>query len=75
MNDTKCIEQVKQIMASTPGFDIVHDRGAYVLDVDDNDGVYANDEKAKIRERLWNQFSRDTQRVLGTRLEPSTAGS
>ena len=23
VNDTKCIEQVKQIMASTPGFDIV----------------------------------------------------
>ena len=36
LNDTKCIEQVKQIMASTPGFDIVYDRGAYVLDVDVN---------------------------------------
>ena len=75
VNDAKCIEQVKQIMASTPGFDIVYDRGAYVLDVDDDDGVYANDENAKIRERLWNQFSRGTQRVLGTSLEPSTAGS
>ena len=33
-NDKKCIEQVKQIMESTPGFDLVYDRGAYVLDVD-----------------------------------------
>ena len=33
-NDTKCIEQVQQIMASTQRFDIVYDRGAYVLDVD-----------------------------------------
>ena len=48
MKDTKCIDQVKQIMASTPGFDIVYDRGAYVLDVDVNDGVCVNDEKAKI---------------------------
>ena len=47
MNDTKCIEQVKQVMASTPGFDIVYDRGAYVLDVDVNDGVYVNDERRK----------------------------
>ena len=48
VNDTKSLEQVKQIMASTPGFDNVYDRGAYVLDVDVNDGVYVNDEKAKI---------------------------
>ena len=32
-------------MASTPGFDIVYDRGAYVLDVDVNDGVYVNDDR------------------------------
>ena len=75
VQDTKCIDQVKQIMASTPGFDIVSDRGAYVLDLDVNDGVYVNDERQKRRERLWNQFSRDTPRVLGTSLEPSTAGS
>ena len=43
VNDTKCIEQVKQIMESTPGFDIVYDRGAYVLDADVNGGVYVND--------------------------------
>ena len=42
VNDTKCIEQVKHIMASTPGYDIVYDRGVYVLDVDVNDGVYVN---------------------------------
>ena len=47
VNDTKCIDQEKQIMASTPGFDIVYDRGAYVLDVDVNDGVYVNDERRK----------------------------
>ena len=35
VNDKNCIEQVKQIMASTPGFDIVYERGAYVLDVDE----------------------------------------
>ena len=61
MNDTKCIEQVKQIMGTTPGFDIVYDRGAYVLDEIVNDGVY--------------EFSCDGQRVLGTSLEPSTAAS
>ena len=44
-NDTKCIEQVQQIMASTQRFDIVYDRGAYVLDVDVNDGVYVNDDR------------------------------
>ena len=45
VNDKNCIEQVKHIMASTPGFDIVYDRGAYVLDVDVNDGVYVNNER------------------------------
>ena len=39
VNDTKCIDQVKQIMASTPGLDIVYDRRAYVLDVYVNDGL------------------------------------
>ena len=47
VNDTKCIDQVKQIMGSTPGFDIVYDRGAYVLDVDVNDGVCVNEERQK----------------------------
>ena len=47
VNDTTCIEQVKQIMASTTGFDIVYDRGADVLDVDVNDGFYVNDERRK----------------------------
>ena len=47
VNDTKCIDQVKQIMASTQGFDIVYDRGDYVSDVDVNDGVYVNDEMRK----------------------------
>ena len=31
VNGKNCIEQVKQIMASTQGFDIVYDRGAYVF--------------------------------------------
>ena len=47
INDKRCIEHVQQIMETTPGFDIVYDRGAYVLDVDVNDGVYANDESLK----------------------------
>ena len=46
MSDTTCINQVKQIMASTPGFNIVYDRGAYV-DVDVNDGVSVNDARRK----------------------------
>ena len=32
-------------MASTQGFDIVYDRGAYVLNVDVNDGAYVNNER------------------------------
>ena len=48
VNDMKCFEQVKLIMASTPGFDIVYDRGAFVVDVDVKDGVYVNDERRKI---------------------------
>ena len=42
VNDNNCVGQVKQIMESTPEFDIVYDRGAYVLDVDVNDEVYVN---------------------------------
>ena len=45
VNDTNCIEQVKQIMASTTGCDIVYDRRAYVLGVDVNDGVYVNNQR------------------------------
>ena len=45
VNDKNCIEQVKQIMVSTPGFDIVYDKGAYVLNVDVNDGVHVNNER------------------------------
>ena len=41
------MDQVKKIMASTPRFDIVYDRRAYVLDVDVNDGVYVNYEGRK----------------------------
>ena len=39
---------MKQIMESTPVFDIVYDRGAYVLDVDVNDGVYVNNERVTV---------------------------
>ena len=28
LNDKNCIEQVQQIMGTTPGFDTVYDRGA-----------------------------------------------
>ena len=48
VNDKKCIEQVQQIMGTTPGFDIVYDRGSYVLDPDVNDGVYVNDERRNL---------------------------
>ena len=53
VNDTKCID-VKQIMASTPGLDIVYDRRAYVLDVDVNDGLYVNDERRKLESDFGN---------------------
>ena len=64
-------------MGSTPGFDIVYDRGAFVLDVDVNDGVYVNDERRKlesdtgislpaIRKEYWeralNQAQQDHER-------------
>ena len=75
VNDTKCIEQVKQIMASTPGFDIVYDRGAYVLDVDVNDGVYVNDERHKFESHSGISFSVIRKEYLGTSFAPSTAGS
>ena len=70
----RCVlNKVKQIMASTPGFDIVYDRGASVLDVDVNDGVYVNDERRKfessflvIRKEYWeralNQAQEDHER-------------
>ena len=61
-------------MASVPGFDTVCDRGACVLDVDVKDGVYVNDERQKF-ESDSGIFFPVTQRVLGTSLEPSTAGS
>ena len=48
LNDKSCIEQVQQILEKTPGFDIVYDRGAYVLDVDVNDDVCVNDERQKV---------------------------
>ena len=36
INDKRCIEHVQPIMGTTPGFDTVYDRGAYVLDIDVN---------------------------------------
>ena len=74
IKDKRCIEHVQQIMETTREIDIVYDRGAYVLDVDVNDGVYVNDERRQSGSDFWNHFSRDTQRVLGTSLEPSTQG-
>ena len=47
IHDKRCIEHVQQIMGTTPGFDIVYDREAYVLDVDVKGGVYVNDERRK----------------------------
>ena len=77
VNDTKCVEQVKQIMASTPGSDILCGRGAYVVDVDVNDAVYVNDGRREfesdsgisfpvIRKEYWeralNQAQQDHER-------------
>ena len=71
------MDQVQQIAACTPGFDIVCDRGAFVLDVDVNDGVCVNDEGQKfesdsgisfpvIRQEYWeralNQAQQDHER-------------
>ena len=47
INDKRCIEHVQQIVGTTPGFDTVYDRRAYVLDVDVNDGVGVNDGRRK----------------------------
>ena len=79
VNDKKCIEQAKQIMESTPGFDIVYDRGAYVLDVDVNDGVYDNDERRKfesdsgisfpvIRKEYWVNESKEFNKMSMVRI-------
>ena len=65
VNEKNCIEQVKQIMASTPGFDIVYDRGACVSDVDVNDGVYVNNERQQSEEygeRALSQAQQDHER-------------
>ena len=85
VNDTKCIEQVKKIMESTPGFDIVYDRRAYVLDVDVNDGVYVNDARRKFEsdsgisspmrrteywERTLNQAQQDHERAINSTGRP-----
>ena len=63
VNDTKCTEQVKQIMGTTAGFGTVYDRGDYVLDVDVNDGVHANDERRKfvIRKKYWERVLSQAQ--------------
>ena len=56
VNDTKCGDQVIQIMASTPASDIVYDRGACVLDVDVDDGVHVNDENRKFESDIGISF-------------------
>ena len=55
-NDTKCVDQVKQIMANTPGFDIVYDRRAFVKDVDANDGVMSTMKGENSRATLESVF-------------------
>ena len=81
VNDNNCVGQVKQIMESTPEFDIVYDRGAYVLDVDVNDEVYVNQKRQQfehesgtsfpvIRKECWeralSQAQQDHERQQGT---------
>ena len=73
VNGRSCIEQVQQILEKTPGFDIVYDRGAYVLDVDVKDDVYVNVEREKVesesgisfpfvRKEYWERALSQTQR-------------
>ena len=72
INDKRRIEHVQQIMDETPGFDIVFDRGAYVLDVDVNGGVHVNDGGRKsqhsgitfpvARTEQWERASSQAQR-------------
>ena len=59
----------------TVGFDIMYERGAYVLDVDVNDGVYVNDKNRKIENDSGIRFPVIRKRILGESLEPSTARS
>ena len=49
---------VNDTMASTPGIDIVYDRGAYVLDVDVNNGVHVNEATQNLRATLESVFQR-----------------
>ena len=64
---------MQQIMGTTPGFDIVYDRGACVLDADVNDGVHVKDERQKIendsgisfpvtRKEYWERALRQAQK-------------
>ena len=85
VNDKNCFEQVKQIMASTQGFDIVYDREAYVLDVDVNDGVYVNNERQQsghnsgisfpvIRKKYWERAFESSTARSRTTAKNSTRG-
>ena len=73
VNSKKCIEQVKEIMESTPGFDFVYDKGAYVLDVDVNDGVYVNDERRQFEHDSGISFPVIRKEYWERAFEPSTA--
>ena len=67
VNDKKCIEQVKQIMESTPGFDIVCDRGAYGVknerqQSEHNSGISFPVIRKENWERALSQAQQDHQR-------------
>ena len=62
-------------MASIPGFDIVYDRGAYVLDEDVNDGVYVKDEWQTSESDSGISFPVIRKEYWERALKPSTAGS
>ena len=64
VNDTKCIEQVKQIMASTPGFDIVYDSGAYVNDERRNFESDSGISFLVIRKEYWERALNQVARGL-----------
>ena len=73
INDKRCIEHVQQIMGTTPGFDIVYDRGAYVLDVDVNDGDYVNERGRKSGNNSGITFPVVRTEHVGKSVESSSA--
>ena len=63
INDKRCIEHVQQVMGTTPGFNMVYDMEAYVLDVDVNAMMEAKSPKT-ILESLLPSNAQHIERAL-----------